>query len=78
MSGTNHVSDYFDMRSPLSTLSRPKRLDDVAHQEEVVQTLKRTLQSGNLPHLLLYGPPGTGHNTQRQTAGKGGTQKRFV
>jgi len=39
---------------------RPKKLDDVAHQDEVVQTLKRTLQSGNLPHLLLYGPPGTG------------------
>lgn len=40
--------------------SRPRKLDDVAHQEEVVQTLRRTLQSGNLPHLLFYGPPGTG------------------
>jgi hypothetical protein len=28
--------------------SRPKKLDDVAHQDEVVQTLKRTLQSGNV------------------------------
>jgi len=39
---------------------RPRKLDDVAHQEEVISTLKRTISSGNLPHLLLYGPPGTG------------------
>ncbi len=35
--------------------SRPRKLDEVAHQDEVVQMLRRTLQSGNLPHLLMYG-----------------------
>lgn len=39
---------------------RPKTVDDVAHQEEVVNALKSSLESGNLPHLLFYGPPGTG------------------
>ncbi|GAB5356557.1 hypothetical protein AAMO2058_000300200 [Amorphochlora amoebiformis] len=39
---------------------RPKRLDDIAHQEHVVKALKKTLDTGNLPHLLFYGPPGTG------------------
>eukprot|EP00808_Paulinella_micropora_P032293 g19859.t1 len=39
---------------------RPRTLDEIAHQEEVVKTLKRTLQTANLPHLLFYGPPGTG------------------
>lgn len=39
---------------------RPRSLDDVSYQDDVVNTLKRSLQSGNLPHLLFYGPPGTG------------------
>jgi hypothetical protein len=32
----------------LPLCSRPKKLDDVAHQDEVVNTLRRTLQSGNV------------------------------
>jgi replication factor C subunit 2/4 len=43
-----------------SSYSRPRKLDDIAHQEEVVDALRNTLNSGNLPHLLFYGPPGTG------------------
>eukprot|EP00891_Asterochloris_glomerata_P008841 jgi/Astpho2/8841/fgenesh1_pm.00129_%23_10_t len=39
---------------------RPKTVEDVAHQEEVVQTLQKAMQTANLPHLLFYGPPGTG------------------
>lgn len=40
--------------------SRPKNVDEIAHQEHVVATLKTSIASGQLPHLLFYGPPGTG------------------
>lgn len=39
---------------------RPKRLDDVVGQTEVIKRLKSYVQSRNLPHLLLSGPPGVG------------------
>ncbi len=39
---------------------RPERVEDISHQEEVVKTLKSAIQQGAVPHLLFYGPPGTG------------------
>jgi replication factor C subunit 2/4 len=39
---------------------RPKKLSEVINQDEVVNVLKETTKTGNLPHLLLYGPPGSG------------------
>eukprot|EP01135_Chromosphaera_perkinsii_P008707 Nk52_evm40s1444 gene=Nk52_evmTU40s1444 len=39
---------------------RPKNVSEVSHQEEVVAVLKASVETGNLPHLLFYGPPGSG------------------
>jgi len=39
---------------------RPKNINEIAAQGEVVATLKKSLESANLPHLLFYGPAGTG------------------
>lgn len=39
---------------------RPRRLDDIVNQEEVVKALKNIVQTKNVPHMLFTGPPGTG------------------
>uniref|UniRef100_A0A8C6N2R8 Replication factor C (activator 1) 4 n=1 Tax=Mus spicilegus TaxID=10103 RepID=A0A8C6N2R8_MUSSI len=39
---------------------RPKCVDEVAFQDEVVAVLRKSLEGADLPNLLFYGPPGTG------------------
>jgi replication factor C small subunit len=42
---------------------RPKNLDEIIDQDEVVARLKAYVKTGNLPHLLFAGPAGTGKTT---------------
>jgi len=51
---------------PLADRLRPKTLDDVLGQDHVLGAggpLRRMLDSGRLPSLILWGPPGTGKTT---------------
>jgi replication factor C small subunit len=42
---------------------RPKTLDEVVGQEEIVERLKAYVSSKNMPHLMFAGPAGTGKTT---------------
>jgi len=42
---------------------RPKRLRDIVGNEETVSRLEAIARDGNMPNLLLAGPPGTGKTT---------------
>ena len=42
---------------------RPKALEDMALEEETRSILSSYLEAGEIPHLLLVGPPGTGKTT---------------
>lgn len=39
---------------------RPKTLDEIVNQEEVVRSLKNILKNKAVPHMLFAGPPGVG------------------
>ncbi len=51
---------------PLAERLRPKNLDQFVGQEHLVgpnQVLRRALESGRLPSMILWGPPGVGKTT---------------
>ena len=39
---------------------RPKTLDEVAGQNEIIERLKSCVKTKNVPHLIFAGPAGTG------------------
>jgi len=39
---------------------RPRKISEILSQNESISILNNTLKTGELPHLLLYGSPGTG------------------
>ncbi|HZU16513.1 MAG TPA: replication-associated recombination protein A [Candidatus Dormibacteraeota bacterium] len=49
--------------APLASRLRPRDFDAFVGQREVVATLKALAESGRLPSLVLWGPPGSGKTT---------------
>ncbi len=52
--------------APLAARMRPRSLDDYVGQEHIVgpgKLLRRLLDAGQLPSLILWGPPGVGKTT---------------
>lgn len=51
---------------PLADRMRPQELDDMIGQEHIIgksAVLRIALESGHLPSMILYGPPGVGKTT---------------
>jgi putative ATPase len=52
--------------APLAEQLRPQSLDDYIGQEHLVgknAILRRSIESGNIPSMILWGPPGVGKTT---------------
>jgi putative ATPase len=53
-------------QAPLAERMRPQRLDDVAGQDHLLDTgapLRVLLESGRIPSMVFWGPPGVGKTT---------------
>src|SRR5690554_3615821 len=58
--------DEYDATAPLAARMRPRTLDEYIGQEHIVgegKLLRRLIEAGQLPSLILWGPPGSGKTT---------------
>ena len=54
------------MASPLADRIRPQTLDDIVGQRHLLapgRALRRIIESGVIPNMIFYGPPGVGKTT---------------
>ena len=55
-----------DNKAPLAERMRPARLEDLIGQEHLVGPngiIKKVIATGNVPSMILWGPPGVGKTT---------------
>src|SRR5581483_8458783 len=65
---------------PLAARMRPRDLSEFVGQEQVVgpgRVLRKAIDAGQLPSMILWGPPGTGKTTLAAIAAKK-ANARFV
>jgi hypothetical protein len=64
-SSTSNKGSSGGYRIPWVELYRPRTLNDVLGNEETVLRLRAIAKDGNMPNLILCGPPGTGMRKAR-------------
>eukprot|EP00917_Polyrhabdina_sp_WS-2016_P009651 GHVP01021314.1.p1 GENE.GHVP01021314.1~~GHVP01021314.1.p1 ORF type:complete len:350 (-),score=56.02 GHVP01021314.1:126-1175(-) len=57
------------MELPWVEKYRPNTLDEIVSHTDPIATIKKFVENGQLPHLLLHGPPGTGKTSTVQALG---------
>src|SRR5919202_3182301 len=65
---------------PLAARMRPRDLDEFVGQQHIVgegRVLRKAIDAGQLPSMILWGPPGTGKTTLAAIAAKR-AKARFV
>ena len=49
--------------TPLAEKLRPQNLNEFVGQEKILHVIKRMIEGGKLPSIILHGVPGTGKTT---------------
>ena len=68
------------MASPLADRIRPQTIDEIVGQRHLLapgKVLRRIIESGTIPNLVFYGPPGVGKTTLASIIAKQ-TKKKLV
>ena len=57
---TQYINTMTESKIPWTEKYRPQTLDDIIDHDKKIMTLRALIDDNQLPHLLFYGPPGSG------------------
>lgn len=57
---TQHINTMSESKIPWTEKYRPQKFDDIIDHDKKIMTLRALVNDNQLPHLLFYGPPGSG------------------
>ena len=63
---------------PWAEKYRPKMLNDITQDENIISLFKNYIKTKNMLHLLLYGPPGTGKTSTIRALGRELFKEQFA
>jgi len=61
-----HSEEQMKQEAPLAARMRPSTFNDFMGQEHLIgpgRVLRKAIESGKLPSIILWGPPGSGKTT---------------
>ena len=59
----SNIDYYYWKKLPWIEKYRPNVLEDIIGNNNIIEQFKSIAKKGNMPHMLLVGPPGTGKTT---------------
>ena len=60
MDNSNNMNENKNNLLPWSEKYRPSNIDSIIYHDKITKSIVNFLSVGKLPHLLFYGPPGSG------------------
>src|ERR1035437_4815206 len=62
----HNAQESISKEAPLAARMRPRKLDEFVGQEHIIgqgRVLRKAIETGQMPSIILWGPPGSGKTT---------------
>lgn len=72
------MTNYSPNQMPWIEKYRPRKLDDISQDNNLLEVFSNGVKTGRIPHFLFYGPPGTGKTSAILAIGREIFKEHFL